>query len=299
MLWSVEIGTRGGSRMSTRSPVQAGRFYPGNSEACSREVREMLADVEPVEGPADPVAAISPHAGWAYSGRTAARVFAALEGRPLDTLVVFAAHTGPFGVAEVSAYEAWETPLGEVNVDGELSRAIVDRCGRAIEAGDRLLDRDHSVEVQLPFLKVLFPEARLVALALPSDEHAAARGRMIASAAAELGRSVVLMGSTDLTHYGAPYGFSPHGSGDEALRWVREENDARMVELIRELDADRVVVEAAANHNACGAGAVAAALAGARELGREKATILQYTTSQDVYPERSINAFVGYVAAVS
>ena len=299
VLWFHDASTRGGLPVSTREPVQAGSFYPAGGEVCRREVEQLLAGVGPLEGPADPVAAISPHAGWAYSGPTAARAFAALKGASLDTLVVLAAHTGPYGPAEVSAHARWHTPLGDVAIDGELSQAIVEHCGRAVERGDRRLDREHSVEVQLPFLQVLFPEARLVAVALPSDEHAAARGRMIVQAAAELGRAIVLLGSTDLTHYGPPYGFTPQGSGEDALRWVREENDARMVELIRELEADRVVAEAAANQNACGAGAVAAALAGARERGRERATILHYTTSQDIHPERSIHAFVGYVAAVS
>ncbi|MCX5649161.1 MAG: AmmeMemoRadiSam system protein B, partial [Planctomycetota bacterium] len=100
------------------------------------------------------------------------------------------------------------------------------------------------------------------------------------------------------THYGPAYGFAPKGVGEAALRWVRDENDRRMIDLALRLDAEAAVPEAEARLNACGSGAVAATLAAARELGAVQGYLVHYTTSFDVMKERmgrrGFDAAVGY-----
>jgi hypothetical protein len=111
-------------------------------------------------------------------------------------------------------------------------------------------------------------------------------------------RRVLLVASTDLTHYGPNYRFTPKGVGSEALRWVKEENDSRMLDAIRRMDAESLVGLARECKNACGPAATACVLAAARELGATAAHVLEYTTSHDVLPRGEPTNFVGYVGAV-
>jgi AmmeMemoRadiSam system protein B len=101
-----------------------------------------------------------------------------------------------------------------------------------------------------------------------------------------------------MTHYGTRFGFCPHGLGKPSLQWVKQENDRKMIELMTGLAEDKVVDEAMENQNACGSGAIAATLAFAKEKGKSKGVLLDYTTSWDVFPEREIDNFVGYSAVV-
>jgi hypothetical protein len=88
------------------------------------------------------------------------------------------------------------------------------------------------------------------------------------------------------------------GTGRKALQWVRDENDRNMIELMLRGDAEKVVPEAAYNHNACGSGAIAALLGYVRRRGRSEGVLLEYTTSWDVLPDRDTETFVGYAGVV-
>ncbi|NOZ86927.1 MAG: AmmeMemoRadiSam system protein B [Deltaproteobacteria bacterium] len=283
--------------MKTRAPRQAGRFYPGDREGCKSAILEMLSGQEQ-EGYAKepPVAGIAPHAGWFFSGKLALKVMMNIKEVKPETIVILAAHTSHSWPAEVTAYDFWDTPIGKVEVDKEFVSVLVDL---GFSPGDQHHDVDHSVEVHLPFMKTLLPDARLVAVALASNDEAAGYGRLFSKAAERTGRKITVIGSTDLTHYGLSYGLAPKGIGSEALEWVKKENDKRMVDLIEALDCEAIVPEAIKRRNSCGAGAVAAALAHAREMGRTRAEILDYTTSYDIYPKGGPDSFVGYVAAIA
>ena len=102
-----------------------------------------------------------------------------------------------------------------------------------------------------------------------------------------------LLGSTDLTHYGPSYDFAPEGSGEAAVRWVREVNDRRFIDAVVALDGEEAVRLALRERSACSAGAAAAAIAFARAGGATAARLLHYRTSLDVMPAAS---FVGYAA---
>jgi AmmeMemoRadiSam system protein B len=110
-----------------------------------------------------------------------------------------------------------------------------------------------------------------------------------------MGRKTVVLGSTDLTHYGYNYAFTPKGSGPEAVQWVKNENDKRIVDLMVRMDEEGVISDAAKNHNACCAGAAASAIVAAKVLGARSAEALIYSTSYDVRPDSS---FVGYAGIV-
>jgi len=148
-------------------------------------------------------------------------------------------------------------------------------------------------------IKHLHPTARIVPIAMPPTPNAAATGTAVGSALVQSGRRIAVLGSTDLTHYGRSYRFTPWGTGKDALAKMHR-NDRRIIDLALQFDADKVIAEAHKNSNACGAGAVAAAVAAARAMGATKAALVEYTTSHEVMgedPER-FDMAVGYAGIV-
>lgn len=281
--------------MTMREPVVAGMFYPGEASECTREIEIYLSAVLLPEEPFELVAGIVPHAGWAYSAATAAHVMAALADEDPDTVVLFGA-VHRWGIPGAAAYAsgAWRTPLGALEVDAELAQAVLAATGfvRDVPAAH---DEEHAIEVQLPFIKHLLPTARILPIAVPPIAEAPEIGRAVACAVQQLGRRVVALGSTDLTHYGPRYGLAPAGAGQAALDWTHE-NDRRVLALMTSLDAEGVLREVKAHHNACGAGAVAATIAYAQELGATEGLLLHYTTSHEVMPLGPARDLVGYGA---
>ncbi len=155
--------------------------------------------------------------------------------------------------------------------------------------------QDNTIELQLPFIKYFFEDARIIPIGVPPRETSLAIGRTAAMLSEESGLRIKVVGSTDLTHYGRNYGFLPEGSGPAAVDWVRNENDRRMIDLMLAMDPEQVIKEALAQQNACCSGAAATAIAAAKQLGSSGAEAIAYTTSYDVHPDDS---FVGYAGIV-
>ena len=266
-----------------REPAVAGRFFPGDERGCRKEVRSLSPDDMALTPGAKRVCGgIVPHAGWLFSGRVAAEVLRAisLSAEP-RTYVVFGAMHRTWGVRTLLYPRgAWSTPLGTIDVDEELASAVAGACLQVAE--DEAAHRDeHSIEVQLPFIQEYSPGARFVPLLVPSTPEAVEVGRCIGEAVGRLG-NVVFVGSSDLTHYGPRYGFTPQGTGEEALRWAKEVNDRRLIDLLREMDAEQTVERARKEMSACGAGALAATIAACRESGATQGRLLTHTTSAEV-----------------
>ncbi|MBW1818903.1 MAG: AmmeMemoRadiSam system protein B, partial [Deltaproteobacteria bacterium] len=241
------------------------------------------------------VGGIVPHAGWYYSGKIACNVIRCLaQGSPPDTCVVFGRHLHPGSPNFIMKDGSLQTPLGDIPIDGELAAALVEQYPFTVETAGRY-EQDNTIELQLPFIKYFFPETMVLPVGLPPKTDSLAVARTAARSARAMGRKCVVLGSTDLTHYGMNYGYTPKGVGEEAVKWVKQENDKRMVDLILSMDGEGVVRESLRNQNACCAGAVGAAIEAARELGAVSAEEVAYFTSYDVRPDTS---FVGYVGVV-
>jgi hypothetical protein len=140
-------------------------------------------------------------------------------------------------------------------------------------------------------VKYLFPEARGAYLRSPPDEEAMRLGRELAAYAEDRGLRLVVVGSTDLTHYGPNFGFAPKGLGEESVRWVREENDRAFLEATVSLDAERAIEHALSNHSACSPGAAATAMSFARSRGATTGVLVGQATSYEKHRDVS---FVGY-----
>jgi hypothetical protein len=275
----------------------AGQFYPDTAAECIREI-DMYAKAPDVEFDGAPVAGVVPHAGWIFSGPTAGKVFAFFKERanPRTFILYGAAHRFMGGRPVIMGSGVWETPLGDVEVDSELANELIREIG-GLEEGSMPHNGEHSIEVQVPFIKRLFPEAKIAPILVPPNELAAGFGEAVGRVAACRG-GVAAVASSDLTHYGFEYGFAPKGIGQEALDWARDVNDRRIIDLAVGMDAEAIVAEAHTHHNACGAGAIAAATATARVLGGKKGVLLEYTTSHDVMPRGRPSMFVGYAGIV-
>jgi len=279
--------------MAKRLPVVAGQFYPASENQCRKEVSEYLAalpaspDEQAWIAESAPIAGIVPHAGWVCSGAVAGQVIrACAQDEAIETFVVFGAvhlMTGPQAV--VYAEGSWQTPLGETVIDEELASSAV-AASPFIVADGSAHSGEHSIEVQLPFLQYVAPSARLLPIMVPPSSTAHQVGQVVAEQARSLGRKAVFLGSTDLTHYGPRYRFTPQGMGPDALRWAKEVNDRRVIDLCLRLAAAEVVGEASQHHNACGGGAIAATLGAARTCGATRARLCQHTTSAEVLRDR-------------
>jgi len=274
-------------------------FYPAHEASCRREVESYLAQVTCDLAGCQVVGGIAPHAGWTFSGLTTAHVYAALRQQtPPETVVLFGAvHSWRVLAPSVFGAGRWRTPLGALAVDEELAQNLLQAAnGTLMDSPEAHLD-EHAIEVQLPFLARVCPEARILPIAVPPEPSAEGIGALVAECARGLGRRAVAIASTDLTHYGPRYGLAPAGVGEGALQWIHA-NDARVLDLIAALKGADIVSEVERHHNACGAGAVAAAIGFASAMGATRGQVVHYTTSHEVAPVGPASDMVGYGAVV-
>ncbi len=263
-----------------RQPAVAGQFYPGGSAA----LRSLVSELIPSQ--ANRRAALglmAPHAGYVYSGAIAAQTFAQVE-IPEKVVILGPNHHGSGHAAAVYPSGSWLTPLGEVSVDADLARRILSSCSAM--APDEAAHRyEHSLEVQLPFLQVLAPATAVVPICLryaPLDKLLL-MGQQLAEAVAPLKGEVLLVASTDMSHY---------EPGDIARR-----KDADALQRILELDpAGLFDVVATQRISMCGVVPVVVMLAAARYLGAATATLIEYGNSGDVTGNQ--DEVVGYAGVV-
>ncbi|MCL2094317.1 MAG: AmmeMemoRadiSam system protein B [Treponema sp.] len=237
-------------------------------------------------------AAIAPHAGWHYSGTGAALALCSLDPR-IDTLVLIGGHLRK-GMPVLSApEEGLKTPLGTMRIDKELQRAFEEllEC-----QSDTYMD--NTIPVLLPMAHYFFPEAAVLWLRFPADISSYTAGELIWEAARSIKRPIGLIASADLTHYGDSYGFTPQGRGQAALEWVRNHNDAALIEAILKGDAPEVLSRSEKDSSTCSVGAILGALGFIAAKGKTcplgPKVLLDYRTSADADPGSDISSFVGY-----
>ncbi len=280
-----------------RESARAGSFYPASADRCRLEARQLTAKADAPAGVL--LGGIVPHAGWTFSGAVAGKVWAALAAsRPVQTVVIFGAvHYRRGRQACLFGSGRWATPLGQMGIDERLAERVLGHTNLIVN-DPYGHDTEHSIEVQVPLVQAVLPEAKLLPILVPPAETAPEVGRAVAGTLEAYGYEAVCVGSTDLTHYGPAYGITQHGQGAEGIAWARDVNDRRMIELMLVLDADRVVAEAAEHHNACGAGAVAATLAAVQRLGARRGVLLEHTTSAEIMASPQTQDSVGYAGVV-
>ena len=284
------------SSASVRKAVFAGSWYPSQASECEREINVFLKDGKSLILPdRSIVGGIVPHAGWYFSGSIACNVINCLQGPDtVDVFVVFGMHLHPTSPNYIMTEGAWETPFGELEVEETLASELAGKFNFEIETPTHFA-QDNTIELQLPFIKFFFNEAKVVGIGVPPTKDSLEIGRAVVRISNQLGLRIKVIGSTDLTHYGTNYGFTGMGAGEKAVNWVRDQNDRRFIDAILSLEPETMIAEALTHQNACCAGAAATAIETAKQLGTDQADELAYTTSYDKSPGDS---FVGYVGIV-
>ncbi len=276
-----------------RKPAVAGSFYPATRDELVSMIewsfRHQLGpggipEVNPSRSRAS-VGFVAPHAGYMYSGPVAAHVYHRLagEGRPEVVVIAGPNHTGLGAFVSVYPGGYWETPLGEVEVDSELVKALVERS-TFLEPDEDAHIYEHSVEVQVPFIQYIFRDPpKLVPIVIKHQSLDVAKdlARALKSVQEELGVDLVFIASSDFTHY------DPHE--------VAVKKDSAALDAIRRLDPEALyaVIEKY-NVTMCGPAPVATLLYLAKLHGAIGAEVLKYATSGDVSGEKSW--VVGYAA---
>ncbi len=270
--------------MSIRKAAVAGTWYPGTASALAAAVDGYLAGVggDAAGRLTELVALIAPHAGLMYSGPVAAHAYRQLLGRSVG-LVVLVGPSHFLGFEGVSIYRAggFETPLGVAEIDEECASAIM-AAAPIVHERAAAHAREHSLEMQLPFLKRVAPEARIVPLVVGRQTAETALALGEALGAVLKGRNALLVASTDLSHY--------HDAATAARL------DGVVIDQVSGFDADGLqrALDAEPEH-ACGGGPTVAVMRAARHLGARDSAILKYADSGDVSGDKS--TVVGYLAA--
>lgn len=278
------------SRGPVRPPAVAGQFYSGTAEGLRREIescyQHRLGPGElPVvneNGPREIMGLVSPHAGYMYSGPTAAQGYyqVAADGRPETLVVISPSHRPVMACAVIQTTGAWATPLGQAVIDGSLAGEVAEHCPLLVDSPEAFA-YEHSLEVQLPFLQHLYgPDVKFVPIMMVDQDWEVAEqvGQGLVQALA--GRDALIIASTDMTHQ------------EPAV--LAKEQDMLLVERMKDLDAQGLL-EARARRGItmCGYGPTAAMIVAATGLGARQAEFIAYSTSGDVQPMATV---VGYVS---
>jgi AmmeMemoRadiSam system protein B len=266
-----------------RYPAVAGSFYASRPDALRKQVEACFMSPIgpgslPVRGNAERsiVGAVVPHAGLQYSGPVAAHVYSALarEKMPRTFIIVGPNHRG-VGSGVAVAGEDFQTPLGVMRLDKEIASKI-----RGVAEEDRAAHAyEHSLEVQLPFLQYIFPEATVVPIAMGFQDLETAKVLAQEIKKAADGKDVVILASSDMSHYIPPA--------------VAKKQDMRLVDKVLALDPEGVE-EVIHKHDisACGYGPIMTML---MACGGKRAELLRYATSGDVAPMDEVVGYAGIV----
>ena len=273
---------------SIRPPAVAGSWYPGTSGALTRDVDRYLesADVEVPRGRLDAV--IAPHAGLMFSGPVGAYAYkAAAAGGPYDAaLLVGPSHfVAVDGVALYPA-GAFDSPLGPARIDESLG-AELERASSVVRSLPQAHRREHSLEMQLPFLRRLLPDVPIVPMLMGYQTRETIEALAAALATVGSGRRVLLVASTDLSHYFDAE--SARALDRQVEACVAAANPDRLLEIFEQYpEAER------GRYVACGGGPAIAVMLAARARGARHGRVLKYMHSGEISGDNS--GVVGYLA---
>jgi len=276
-----------------REPVMAGKFYPESASKLKLAIEKFLQDAIPAKTK-DAVAIIVPHAGYIYSGQICADAFMQVKGKQYDVIVILGTNHTTSGFEKISIHPGtgFRTPLGVAPIEREIVSQLV-----AADPGDCVLDkslhaREHSVEVIVPFVQVVFPEAKIVPVVVGSPDVALCTRFGQALAKVLTNKRALIVASSDLSHY--PAAADAVAVDRETLKAITTLEPALFHSVIQS-QMDRRIYRL--HTCACGEAPIMAAMAAAKSLGATRGVVVSYANSGDVsIGDRS--EVVGYGAVV-
>lgn len=261
-----------------RQPAVAGQFYPGSEDKLRAALSRLIPEGAP---PHQVLGIISPHAGYLYSGSIAGQLFSRIA-IPDTVLIIGPNHHGVGAAAALYPDGEWLTPLGTTTVNSRLNTLLLQHTPY-IQSDSIAHQHEHSLEVQLPFIQYLRPDASVSALCIGHGDYLPLReiGRGIAAAISEYGGKVLILASSDMTHY---------EPADAARR-----KDHQALERVLALDG-RGMLEICRSRGItmCGVVPATVMIEAALSLGATKAELVSYGTSGDVTGDN--RQVVGYAA---
>lgn len=265
-----------------RLPVVAGQFYPANPRELTRLVRQFTAQ-EPAREKVRARACLVPHAGYIYSGGVAGAVFSRIF-LPSKILVVGVRHSPPGAELAILSKGTWRTPLGDAPIDEDLARRVREACP-GLQEDSVAHSREHSLEVEIPFLQVLDPGFTFVPLAVGTLRFADLQelGMGLARVLQESPEEILIVTSSDMNHY----------EDDETTR----PKDQKAIEKLQALDAQGLhQVCREERISMCGLGPAVAMLTAMKKIGAKGGEVVRYATSGDISGDR--DAVVGYAGMI-
>ncbi len=270
-----------GLAQGIRKPFWAGQFYEADPARLNHTLEVFLQSAEVRPLPGNVIGLIVPHAGYIYSGRLAALAYRQVQDFNFESVVIIGpSHQFPFEGCSVYLRGGFETPLGIALVDENLAREIARASGFGFipEAHQK----EHSVEVQVPFIQKVFPEARIVPIVMGDQTERTVKVLADALTRALKGKKVLVIASTDLSHF--------------LDRSRANEVDSRTIELIKNFELSTLMKKVERHENImCGGGPVLAVLHYARKLGSSRVEVLGYSDSAAA--GGPADRVVGYLAA--
>jgi len=268
--------------MAARKPFVAGKFYPDNKEALTKQLKAFV----PACAKKKAIACVMPHAGYVYSGRVATETAASVE-IPENIIIIGPNHSGMGGAFSLMTNDKWQTPFGEVAIQEQIAETLLEKCPLFQEDASAHAC-EHSLEVQLPILQFLRKEKfNFVPLVIGSSHQGDCKAvaQAIASSLAELEltKTTLIIASTDMTHYETHE--SAQKKDSAAIGAILNLNENLLLERVLEY-----------NISMCGSMPTYITLIAAKQLGAKKAELIHYQTSGETSGD--YDAVVGYAGII-
>jgi len=264
-----------------RVPAVANRFYPGASEDLIGTIGQMVPEI-PDSEKKDAIAVVSPHAGYVYSGPVAAETIARVK--VPDTVVILGPNHHGRGLPLALGLEDWRMPMGNVPVNKKLASLILERS-EIIREDEIAQQYEHSLEVQVPFLQYFNRSLQIVPIVVSHVSYGVcqAAARDLAASIRDFSEPVLLLASTDMTHYES--------------RRDAERKDKLALDRIQAMDPQGLYDTVIGNRiTMCGIMPTTIVLLAAMELGAERADLVRYTDSGEASGDTS--QVVGYAGLI-
>ncbi|MFH0854493.1 MAG: AmmeMemoRadiSam system protein B [bacterium] len=266
----------------------AGKFYPASRDVLEKDIAHLLSENN-YRSNEKIFAIMSPHAGYMYAGPVYGAAYSAVNRKKIKTVIIISnSHHSYFDGISVYAKGGYETPLGKIYVDADLAEKIIKK-DKKISFNEKVYNNEHSIEAQLPFIKTVLPNGKIVPIIMGNDLMATCDLLALSIQDAIIGRDdILIVASSDMSHY--PSYDAANKVDKEVLDMIKKGSAIELEKLLFEIEIRGI---SGGISFLCGAGAVKTTMILAKAVGANKIDVLKYLNSGDVSDKGGV---VGYGA---